>query len=39
MRAKLYARLIVEGAITIEDVPEKYRLATEADVEKLYANT
>ena len=38
MKIKLYARLIIEGAITIEDVPLKYRMAVEAEVERLQSN-
>jgi len=37
MKIKLYARLIIEGAITIEDVPLKYRMAVEAEVERMLA--
>lgn len=39
MKIKLYARLIIEGAITLEDVPQKYKMAVEAEVERLQANT
>ena len=35
MKIKLYARLIIEGAITLEDVPLKYRMAVEAEIEKI----
>ena len=37
MKIKLYARLIIEGAIAIEDVPLKYRMAVEAEVERMLA--
>lgn len=35
MKIKLYARLIIEGAITLEDVPQKYRMAVENLVEEM----
>lgn len=35
MRIKLYARLVIEGAISIEEVPLKYRMAVETEVEKI----
>ena len=38
MKIKLYARLIIEGEITLEEVPQKYRMAVEAEVEKLQSN-
>lgn len=39
MKIKLYARLIVEGALTLDDVPQKYKMAVEAEVERLQTNT
>lgn len=38
MKVKLYARLVLEGAMTLEEVPEKYRLAVELEIEKLQSN-
>lgn len=35
MKIKLYARLIIEGAITIEDVPLKYRMAVETEIARI----
>jgi hypothetical protein len=33
---KVYANLIYEGVLTIEDVPTKLRLAVETRLEELY---
>lgn len=34
-RIKLYARLIIEGAMSIEEIPLKYRMAVETEVERI----
>lgn len=34
-RIKLYARLIIEGVMSIEEVPMKYRLAVETEINKM----
>lgn len=37
MIAKIYANLIFNGMKTIEDVPERLRLAVETELEKMQA--
>ena len=34
-RIKLYARLIIEGAMSIEEIPLKYRMAVEAEIARI----
>ena len=38
IKIKLYARLIIEGAITLDEVPNDIRMAVETEVEKIRSN-
>lgn len=35
MKIKLYARLIIEGAMDLDDVPMEYRLAVEMEIAEI----
>ena len=35
IRIKLYARLVIEGVMSIEEIPLKYRLAVETEINKM----